>query len=376
VTVTDTAASPLGTPAGGVGFGSSPSSGTFVPAGCTLDATGACDVDFTPAVGGDYTVTASYNNPDADHTGSTGTASITAVDPTKTAITCAPTTVQIGSSTSCTATLTDPLAIQPPIGEVSFTASPTTGSFGTAEPTCTWTQNSPGPGGSATCLETYTATAPGDYTLTAAYGGDSSHAKSSGTFKVTATTVPSNGGPGSHGGGGGSLGTVTIGGSSGPPPPGTVSVAPRAKVKRKHAQVILTCAGTAGSSCRGALALTAKTKVKVKVKVKVKTHAKRKGKGKGKGRSEPKTRTKIKIKTVKKTIQVGVIAFTLATGSTQAVSVKLSKPAAKLFAKAKHGRLKTKALVDGSVVRTVTLSGKHKKQHKHHKGGGHKKHKK
>jgi hypothetical protein len=373
--VTDTATTPSA-PTGTVTFTPSPSTGDFGAAGntCTLSgggATASCHVTYTPASGGSYNVGGSYGG-DTAHSGSSANGTVSAVDPTTTTLSCTPTTVQISTSTSCTAVLSDTHSKAPPIGEIDFSAAPATGSFGTPS-SCVWQPS--GSGGSATCQITFTPTNPGGYSLTAQYVGDDTHSASQGTSKVTATTTPENGGPGTHGGG--STTTVTIGTASGPPPPGNVTVARRAKVVHKHANVLLTCVGAAGSSCTGALTLTTKTKVKEKVKtfvkVKVRPHKKGKGKAKAKGPALIKIKPKIVTKRVTKTILVGTLSFGLATGSSKTVSVKVSKAAMRLLAR-HRGRLRTQGLVDGAVVHAVALGGKthkHKKHKKHKKHHGH-----
>jgi hypothetical protein len=122
------------------------------------------------------------------------------------------------------------------------------------------------------------------------------------------------------------------------------------------------------------LATRARVKIKVKVKVKVKRHPKT---GKGTGKPKTVTKTKTKTKKVTKTILVGSVIYRLAAGRSQPFTLKLSKAAVKLLAKARHGRLFSQVLAGGAVITTVTLLGpKHKKHktHKHHPK--HKKHKK
>lgn len=354
-TVTDTEPTPVSTPGGEVSFSSSPDTGTFPsPAACTLDATGSCQLNFTPTAGGDYTITANYDG-DASHAESTGTGPVTAVDPTTTSLSCTPTTVQINSSMACTATLTDNAttpAPQPPVGNLSFSAAPTEGAFGPPG-ACHWDPSS----ASATCDITFTPSVAGGYTLTADYSGDSTHGGSTGTFRVTATTTPAGGGPGSHGGGG----TVTVVISAGAPPPGRVTIASSAKVSRRHAAALaLSCAGASGSSCTGALTFTRRAKVKIRVHVKSKHHSK-------KGRKGRKSKTRIETKST--TVVVGSLTYGLATSRSQAFTFKLSRGAINLLAKARAGRLKVQVWSRGSVVKTVTLVGpKHKpKRHRKHK---------
>jgi hypothetical protein len=356
-TVSDTTAA--NTPTGTVDFSASPGGSIN---SCTLSAAGSCGVHFKPAAGGDYTVSAAYAGTSSFQP-STGTTSLTAVDPTTLSVSCSPSTVPLNSPTQCTASLTDPDGGPPPAGAVSFGFSPSTGKLSPAPP-C---QSIPG---SATCQLTFTPFAAGGYTVTADYdpcpssgsgGCDTHHAASSASTHVTSTTTPAGGGPGSHGGGSGG---VTIPVTSGPPAPGTVSIGPRAKVSKRHfARVQLSCAGGSGSTCNGTLVLTTQIKVKVKVVV---VSRKRPKKHHGKHKSKPKT----KFKTEKKTILVGMVNYSLAAGSSKALSIKLKKGGVKALGR--HRRLRVSAAA-GSAARTVTLIGPkhkkkhHKKKHHHHK---------
>lgn len=357
-TVSDTTAS-ANTPTGTVDFSASPGGSI---GSCTLDATRSCHVNFTPTAGGDYTVSASYEGTGSFQP-SSGTTSVTAVDPTTLTVSCSPSTVPLNSPTECTATLTDPKGGPPPIGAVTFGSSPTAGNFG--PPAC---QSAPG---SATCRVTFTPSTAGGYTVTAAYdpcpssgigGCDTHHAKSSASTRITATRTPAGGGPGSHGGGSGSL-TIPV--TNGPPPPGTVKIAPRAKVSKRHfARLQLSCLGGAGSSCTGTVVLTTQIKVKVKVKVLVVSR-----KGSKKHHGKHKTKTKTKLKTEKKTILVGMVNYGFRAGTSSVLSIKLKKAGVKALGR--HRRLRVSAAA-GSAARTVTLLGPkhkkkhHKKKHRHH----------
>ena len=134
VTVTDDAASGANAPTGSVSFAAGPSSGLFGNADCTLAATGvttaSCHVTFTPSAAGGYTITGSYGG-DSGHHASSGEGSLTAalpVDTTSTGVSCAPSSVTVGSATSCTVTVTDTASngALTPTGSVSFSAAPTT----------------------------------------------------------------------------------------------------------------------------------------------------------------------------------------------------------------------------------------------------------
>lgn len=375
-TVTDTESTPVGAPSGPVAFTAAPSTGTFSGSGsCTLPSggTGAsslCQMTFTPSAGGNYEISASYSGDGPPggpgHEPSSNTGGLTAVDSTTTTLSCSPATVQINSSTQCSATLSDPTAAQPPLGTISFSSSPNTGTF-SGSGVCLWKPSSSGIGGTATCQVTFTPPVAGPYTLTANYGGDSTHGPSSSQpLRLTATTTPAGGGPGSHGGGGGTL-TIVI--SAGPPPRGKITIAPSAKVSRRHAAALaLSCAGASGSSCVGALTFTRKAKVKVRVHIKTKHHSKKGHKG------HKRHKTRIKIETRSTTIVVGSLTYSLATRRSQAFTFKLSRAAVKLLAKARGGRLKVQVWSAGAVVKTITLQGpKHKKHKRHHKHRRHKK---
>src|SRR5437867_2026898 len=126
----DTSSSPT-TPSGTVDITSS-GTGTFTGSPCTLSGTGAtatCQVTFTPSGTAPRTdtIAGSYSG-DTTHDTSSGTfdVSITtvALDPTTTSISCNPNPVHWGSSTTCTATVTDTsTSSTPPTGTVSFTSS-------------------------------------------------------------------------------------------------------------------------------------------------------------------------------------------------------------------------------------------------------------
>jgi hypothetical protein len=102
---------------------------------------------------------------------------------TSTAVNCSPNTVAVGHSTKCTATVTDTAANgqRTPTGTVSFTSSGP-GAFSPNQ--CTLSQASPGV---ASCSVTYTPGPSGALrsdTITASYGGDSTHTPSGETTTV------------------------------------------------------------------------------------------------------------------------------------------------------------------------------------------------
>jgi hypothetical protein len=207
-------------------------------------------------------------------------------------------------------------------------------------------------GGTAICQVTFSATAAGTYTLTASYGGDSTHAVSAGSTRLTVTTALTDGGPGASNPSGLSL---PIGGGKPRglvPPPGTIKIAAgTAKVSARHvAGVRLACSGSRGEKCGGILTLTAPIKVKVKIRTKV----------------HKKTRTKTVTET--ELLKLGSVVYTVSARSTHAVSIKLSKRAFALLMKSRHHKLRASASAAG-VVRALVLTPAHKpkpkRKHKH-----------
>src|SRR5207245_3364948 len=105
-------------------------------------------------------------------------------NPTTASVSCAPSSVAFGASTTCTATVTDTSATPTtPTGTVAFTSSGT-GTFTTSPCTLTGTT------ASATCSATFSpsGTIARTDTITATYSGDTGHTTSSGTFSLTVTT--------------------------------------------------------------------------------------------------------------------------------------------------------------------------------------------
>ncbi|TMD56852.1 MAG: hypothetical protein E6I87_15125, partial [Chloroflexi bacterium] len=136
---------------------------------------------YTPtAVGtGLHTITATYGG-DAKHLTSSGTTTVLVTKrATRTSVSCTPTSVPVDAPTSCTATVSDidVGTTSTPSGTVTFGSS-SSGSFSST--TCTL-------GASGTCSVTYTPAVVGEHVITASYGGDDTHAASSGMTSVTAT---------------------------------------------------------------------------------------------------------------------------------------------------------------------------------------------
>ncbi len=189
--MTDTDLGTAETPGGRVLFTSN-KSGTFKPYTCVPTGAGAsagCEVEYTPlaAANGEHTVTATYQ-PDATHVSSSDqTLVAVSARATTTSVTCLQSTLSVGETTTCAATVTDTSggpAITP-TGSVSFSGHG--GDSFTGSP-CTLS----GSDGTAGCQVSYAATAvgTGSHTLAAAYGGDSAHRPSRGQTSVTVTAAP------------------------------------------------------------------------------------------------------------------------------------------------------------------------------------------
>ncbi len=152
------------------------------------------------------------------------------------------------------------------------------------------------------------------YTLTATYGGDSTHAASLGTTQVVVTTTPTDGGPQASDPGGVDLppdpstpaptlatpGTIRITG-------GTIKVS-----AGRVARIRLTCIGDSGATCQGTLGLTAlfTSRVKLKTKVKVQITVKLGHRT----RTKTVTRMRTKRKTVSTLVTLGSVNYALSRG--------------------------------------------------------------
>jgi hypothetical protein len=170
-TVNDTSSNPT-TPTGTV---------TFTPNGtCMLSGTGpsaTCSASVTPTVAGTSTISASYDG-DGTHGPSSGITTVTVnLRTTTTTVACNPTTVSVGQGSLCTATVTD---------TASGTTSTPTGTA-TLAPGGTCTLGGTGP--SATCSVNVTPTATGTLTVSANYGGDTTHGPSAGSTSITVNTI-------------------------------------------------------------------------------------------------------------------------------------------------------------------------------------------
>ena len=129
-------------------------------------------------------------------TGSGGTTS-----PTSTSVSCSPSSVTAGQSTSCTSSVSDTSGGNAPSGAVTF-SSDGPGSFGSGNSCALTATATPGV---ASCSVTYTpaSAGSGSHTITAQYGGDSSHGPSSASTPLSVSGGGGGGGGGTGGGGGG-----------------------------------------------------------------------------------------------------------------------------------------------------------------------------
>lgn len=191
-TVTDndtgTKSNPLGTVTWSITTGGT---GTFSPAACSL-ATGSgnssnCSVTFTPdapSTGLGIVIKVDYGGDTLHAVKSAITSTGNNVNVTKRAtsivMSCVPSSVTIGTPTTCTATVSDasPAPTSQPIGTVNWNVNSGTGTFNSSP--CTLA--------SGTCSVTYTPSATtGVHGITAAYQGDTLHFGNNRTFSLTVT---------------------------------------------------------------------------------------------------------------------------------------------------------------------------------------------
>src|SRR3989475_7411170 len=194
-TVTDTSASGAVPPSGLVQLPVL-NPNTSNPVGCTLIGTGATSTctatgiigPYAPAPPITFTQTTWFDG-DTAHDGSITTVQLTLIRTTRTAVTCNPSSVNLGVQTTCTATVTDSDTgtATTPSGSVTFTTSANVPLASFTGSPCTLS----GTGASATCSVTYspTGTIARTDTITGNYGGDAAHAAGSGTTTVTVTVT-------------------------------------------------------------------------------------------------------------------------------------------------------------------------------------------
>jgi hypothetical protein len=182
-TVTDADSSPT-TPTGTVTFTADNGGGTFSSSSCTLAAgstsgQASCTVSYTPgqAASGTQNITVAYGG-DSSHSASSSETQLTVtLRVTTTVLACQR---SLAVFQKCTATVSDtsPGSATAPTGKVSFSSSGR-GIFSAKQ--CTLS----GTGTSASCAVTFQPLVPlNGQTITAAYGGDSTHQSSAGSIKL------------------------------------------------------------------------------------------------------------------------------------------------------------------------------------------------
>lgn len=157
-------------------------SGTFSSNSCTLSSD-SCSVNYSPKSStSPVTINASYSG-DANNVRSYGAYSLEVSPQLQSFVTisCSPTSISVGSSTTCTATVTG----NSPTGTMTFSSNDTGARF-SPSPSCTLSSGS--------CQVTYRSATSGSATIRASYSGDSNNAQNS---SVTSLTVQASGkGPG------------------------------------------------------------------------------------------------------------------------------------------------------------------------------------
>jgi hypothetical protein len=311
--VSDFASDGLGAPGGVVTFSAPASGGAFVgPGTCTLTAAASgvasCSVSFIPPAAGSWTIGAAYGG-DSMHEGSSGTASVTALDSTTAAAVCHPVAGQGGPTCTVTATITDVAggSQRPPTGSVAFGAVPVTGSF-TNGTVCTLLPTS---ATSSSCQVSFSPSQTASYQLTVSYGGDGFHLGSSAAFGITsfASTIA--------------------------PGPGRLAIAHGVRVsKSRLAGIALSCSGVAGASCAGKVTLTARISRNVRRRVD--------------GRWRVISRTAI--------VTLGSAKYALIAGHSKTLRVKLVAGSLGWIAAARGHRLRTRATVTQDRAATLHVS--------------------
>src|SRR5439155_359271 len=171
-TVTDNAPGTLVTPIGDVSFTTN-STGTFSSNSCTLSGTrtsgvASCQVTYSPISVATHSITGTYSG-DTIHLSSQGSASIGfGKDSTTTSVNCSPSSVAINQATNCTAVVAD--------SSGSGGVTPTGNVLLTPGGSCALVSGS--------CSVNITPSSSGSLSVSASYGGDSSHGTSSGSTTV------------------------------------------------------------------------------------------------------------------------------------------------------------------------------------------------
>jgi multisubunit Na+/H+ antiporter MnhC subunit len=155
-------------PTGVVSFSSTDTGAIFSPSNgeCALSTSGSCQVSYKPSMVGSAALRVSYPG---DSGNSNGSASLNLEVIPSVLVSCSPSTVSVGSSTTCTASVNG----QNQNGTISWQTS---GSGTFSSNTCSLSSNS--------CHVTYTPSGKSLTNITASYGGDT---PSSGTVELTVT---------------------------------------------------------------------------------------------------------------------------------------------------------------------------------------------
>ena len=177
MTVTDTDLTPTSAPSGVVSF-TNVGGGSFTPSTklCTLapvdSANASCTILYTPSAQQTQLLTASYAGDTSHASGSATFILVVGFPPantTTTGVSCTPSSLEAGTGTTCTATVTDTGAHPSnPTGTVVFTSSGT-GSF---QPTSGDCAINPSGTGQSQCSVTVVPSQPGSPTITATFVGN------------------------------------------------------------------------------------------------------------------------------------------------------------------------------------------------------------
>jgi len=144
---------------------------SFSSTSCTLSS-GQCQIDITGTASGPVSLVASYSG-DSNNKPSSGTTSITV---TSVVITCTPSSVVVGTSSSCNAAIKG----SSPTGTVAWSSS-SPGKF--SKSSCKLSKG--------VCSVKFTPTAAGPVVITASYGGNSRNPASSGTYSLNVEMMTS-----------------------------------------------------------------------------------------------------------------------------------------------------------------------------------------
>ena len=183
VTVTDTSNSPT-SPTGIVSWSDGNAGGSFSSTACTLSAN-TCTTSYTPSSSSpnSITITATYGG-DTTHQTNSGTSILTinSLSPVSITVSPNPSSYVTGTTLTFTAIVTDTSSSPTtPTGTITWGDGNLGGIFSSSS--CTLSANA--------CTTSYTpsSSSPNSITITASYGGDTTHNTSSGTSSLTVSTI-------------------------------------------------------------------------------------------------------------------------------------------------------------------------------------------